>query len=78
MFLSCAYKPNFVFPCGMIAIYLGLKLLPSSSDSPPQSGGTILHTRKDFAVSPPLKELVSVRTSTLAGDGYYPLRLIST
>jgi len=40
--------------------------------------GAILHTRKDLAVSPPLKELVSVRTSTLAGGGGYPLRLIST
>ena len=38
--------------------------------------GTILHARKDFAVSPPLKELVSVLTYILADCGRYPLRLI--
>ncbi len=34
---------------------------------------TALHRGKDFAVSPPLKEFVSVRTSRLTACGGYPL-----
>ena len=40
-----------------------------------QNWSTILHTRKYFAVSPELNRFVTVRNSTLAGDGRYPLRL---
>ncbi len=44
----CAYKPNSVL---QIVIYLGLLLLISSSDSSALSTDTILHSRKDLAVS---------------------------
>lgn len=35
---------------------------------------TVLHTRKDFAVSAGVNRIVSVRTSMIAHDGGYPLR----
>ena len=43
-------------------IYLG-PASPRGSSGTPDCSGTALHLGKDLAVSPPLKELVSVRTS---------------
>ena len=73
------YKPNSVsfVEAKEIAIYLGPQLLTGSSDSLQLlRQSTILHARKDFAVSPELNRFVTVRTSILAEDGGYPLRLI--
>jgi hypothetical protein len=53
-------------------IYLGSASRQTSSGTP-TSVGTALHRGKDFAVSPSLKRLVSVRTSRIAPCGRYPL-----
>lgn len=79
IFYTGAYKPNSVSrrKVGVTVIYLGLKLLQGSSDSPGSFGkklGAILHTRKYFAVSAGLNRVVSVRNSGIAPDGHYPLR----
>ena len=64
----------------MTTIYLGSVLQRTSSDSPfpfkllhSKEIGAVLHGGKDFAVSPRLRGLVSVRTSGYYPDGYYPL-----
>ncbi len=63
---------------GTIVIYLGLALLldSSDSDSDAKSENTVLHSRKDFAVSAGLNRVISVLTSMVTHDGRYPLRLI--
>ena len=72
---------------GMIIIYLGSSLLPSSSGTPIDfSQGTALHVGKDLAVSlrsldrtipegilQPFGGGVSARTSWITPDGRYPL-----
>ena len=51
--MAHGYKPNSVSAqAQMIAIYLGPLLLLDSSDSPHLAMGTVLHSGKDFAVSP--------------------------
>ncbi len=48
-FIFCTYKPNSVLLRATV-IYLGC-LLPSTSSDSPGKPGTILHSRKDLAVS---------------------------
>jgi hypothetical protein len=68
------YKPNSVVGNHLSGLCVATKLKRHSAA---KSCGTALHRSKDFAVSPELNRFVTVRTSTVTGDGNYPLPLRS-